>query len=175
MSILQKDFDLEDVLLINFINLSSTEKDLVITWRNHRNVRKWMYQDHIISFKKHSKFIEKLKEENKNFYWLIKNKNAKYLGVIYLNKVDFIHRHAYLGIYSNPALKGVGKLLIQTLKELAFKFAKLHTLKLEVIETNEQAIKFYREHGFRKEGNLKEFVYKEGRWLDVLVMGIVNK
>jgi len=120
-------------------------------------------------------FIEDLKKDKGNFYWLAKYENNKYLGVISISRVDFINRHAYLGIYSNPELKGVGRLLIQALKELVFKIAKLRTLKLEVIETNEQAIKFYRKHGFKKEGHLKEFVYKEGRWLDVLVMGIVNK
>jgi len=171
MIILKKDFEIGDLLLINFINLNSAEKDLVRKWRNHKDVRKWMYQDHIISFEEHAVFIEKLKEENKNFYWLVKNKNGKYLGVIYLNKVDFLHKHAYLGIYSNPELKGVGKFLIQALKELAFKIAKLHTLKLEVIETNKHAIEFYKKQGFKKEGKLKEFVYKNGEWLDVIVMG----
>jgi len=171
MIILKKDFEIGDLLLINFINLNSVEKDLVRKWRNHKDVRKWMYQDHIISFEEHAVFIEKLKEENKNFYWLVKNKNGEYLGVIYLNKVDFLHKHAYLGIYSNPELKGVGKFLVQALKELAFKIAKFHTLKLEVIEANKHAIEFYKKQGFKKEGKLKEFVYKNGEWLDVIVMG----
>jgi len=174
MIILKKDFEIGDLLLINFINLNSAEKDLVKKWRNHKDVRKWMYQDHIISSEEHAVFIEKLKEENKNFYWLVKNKNGEYLGVIYLNKVDFLHKHAYLGIYSNPELKGVGKFLIQALKELAFKIAKFHTLKLEVIETNKHAIEFYKKQGFKKEGKLKEFVYKDRKWIDVIVMGIIK-
>ncbi|MCM8820304.1 MAG: hypothetical protein NC925_05880 [Candidatus Omnitrophica bacterium] len=34
-------------------------------------------------------------------------------------------------------------------------------------------MEFYKKHGFRKEGRLKEFVYREGKYLDVIVMGIV--
>jgi UDP-4-amino-4,6-dideoxy-N-acetyl-beta-L-altrosamine N-acetyltransferase len=106
---------------------------------------------------------------------LVKNKNGEYLGVIYLNEVDFFHKHAYLGIYSSPKLKDVGKLLMQVLKEVAFKIAKLHTLKLEAIENNKHAIGFYKKHGFSEEGRLKEFVYKNKKWLDVIVMGRCGK
>ncbi|MGB9874387.1 MAG: GNAT family N-acetyltransferase [Hydrogenobacter sp.] len=41
-----------------------------------------------------------------------------------------------------------------------------------MIETNERAINFYKRMGFREEGRLREFVFKEGRWLDVIVMGM---
>ncbi|MDW8097566.1 MAG: GNAT family N-acetyltransferase, partial [Aquificaceae bacterium] len=57
---------------------------------------------------------------------------------------------------------------------LAFEVAKLHTLKLEVIEDNERAISFYKRMGFVEEGRLREFVFKEGRWKDVIVMGMVK-
>ena len=175
MITLQKDFDIEGFLLINFINLSSKEKELVRKWRNHYEIRKWMYQDHIISSEEHSKFSEKLKEDNKNSYWLVKNKNRKYLGVIYLNRIDFVNKNAYLGIYSNPKIKGAGQMLMQCLKNLAFNIIKLHTLKLKVIENNGKAIRFYRKNGFKKEGQLKEFVYKDKKWQDVIIMGIINR
>jgi sialic acid synthase SpsE len=45
----------------------------------------------------------------------------------------------------------------------------------EVIETNERAISFYKKTGFSEEGRLKEFVFKDGRWLDVIVMGIIGE
>jgi UDP-4-amino-4,6-dideoxy-N-acetyl-beta-L-altrosamine N-acetyltransferase len=175
MKFYQKNFEINDLLLINFVNLTDEEKDLVRNWRNHKEIRKWMYRNHIISSEEHYSFIEKLKKDTENFYWVVKNKNGEYLGVIYLNKVDFINKHAYLGIYSNPQLKGVGNILMEALKKVAFYIMKLHTLKLEVLETNKHAIEFYKKHGFKKEGILKEFVYKDGKWLDVIVMGITKK
>jgi len=47
-------------------------------------------------------------------------------------------------------------------------------VKAEIIETNERAINFYKKSGFVKEGRLKEFVFKDGKWLDVIVMGIIR-
>jgi len=176
---LRKNLKFRNIVLKNFINLTLEEKMLVLKWRNDLSVRKWCYSDHTISKKEHMQFIESLKKDNKNFYWLVKYdlnlSNKLYIGVVSLTKVDFLHKHAYLGIYSNPELKGVGKFLIQALKELAFKIAKFHTLKLEVIETNKHAIEFYKKQGFKKEGKLKEFVYKNGEWIDVIVMGMINE
>jgi len=60
----------------------------------------------------------------------------------FINKVDFKNSNAYIGIYTNPYLSGMGRMLIECLKKLAFDEGKLHTLKLEVIEDNERAVNF---------------------------------
>src|SRR5208283_5956624 len=99
------------------------------------------------------------------------------LGVIYLNRADFSNMNAFLGIYSNPDRKapGAGSLLVDCLKKIAFEKLNLHTLKLEVIETNVRAVDFYAKSGFSQEGRLEEFVFKKGRWYDVVIMGMVNR
>lgn len=167
----------DNTLLINFVNLSDGEKEIVRLWRNNEIITKWMYQDHLVSLEEHSNFINKLKADNNNFYWVIKKNTGDYIGVISLNKIDFRNKNAYFGIYSNPDSKspGAGSLLIECLKKLAFDIANLHTLKLEVIESNERAIDFYKKSGFIEEGRLKEFVLKDDRWHDVVVMGIINR
>lgn len=172
------DFELGDMTLVNFINISEKENEMIRNWRNSEGVRKWMYSDHVISKEEHLKFIEKLKQDKKNFYWLMKFKGKEdYYGVIYLNKVDLENRNAYLGIYSNQdgKTKRAGGLLLGALKKFAFNIINLHTLKLEVIEDNERAIKFYKKSGFNEEGRLKEFIFRNGKWHDVIVMGILNK
>ena len=174
---LKGDITIGDIRLLNFLNLNDEEKELVRNWRNHNGVRRWMYSDHIISREEHSMFIDGLKKDNKNFYWLAKNKDEKYMGVIYLNKVDFDNKNAYLGIYSEQTsrLSGSGKLLIECLGKLSFDILDLHSLKLEVIENNDRAIRFYEKSGFSEEGRLREFVFKDGKWCDVIVMGIIKR
>jgi UDP-4-amino-4,6-dideoxy-N-acetyl-beta-L-altrosamine N-acetyltransferase len=173
---LKRDFFWANILLKSFVNLTSEEKKMVRNWRNSKAVRKWMYQDHIISSEEHEVFLLKLKEDTKNFYWLAKDKDGVYLGVISLNRIDVRNKNGYLGIYVNPILNvsGIGNTLIEYLKELAFKKARLHTLKLEVIDLNERAINFYKKFGFKKEGRLKEFVFKDKKWYDVIIMGITK-
>lgn len=176
-SILKGNIKLSGAYLINLLNLTDSEKEMVRMWRNHENIRKWMYMDHIISLDEHKHFLEKIKNDNNNFYWVLKDDRNNYLGVLSLNRVNFRNKNAYFAIYSNPYNKipGVGRIIDRCAIELAFEILKLHTLKLEVIEDNIQVINLHQKMGFKEEGKLKEFVYKNGKWLDVIIMGIVNE
>ncbi len=173
---LRRNIELGDVLLKNFVNLNEEEIEMVRMWRNHPEVRRWMYTDHEISKEEHINFIDSLKGDNKNFYYLV-YKGRKPVGVMYLNRLDPKNRNAYFGIYANPEEKihGAGLILEKSAISLAFDVAQLHTLKLEVIEDNERAINFYKRMGFEEEGRLREFVFKDGRWKDVIVMGMIKK
>lgn len=170
---LRQDFTFDKFVVKNFVTLSSDEVEFVRNCRNHDEIRKWMYSDDIISSWDHINFINNLKENNKNYYWLVKMEE-KDIGVISLNRIDFQHRNAYLGIYANPftVLRGKGELLIKCIKTLAFDYANLHTLKIEVMDTNEKATNFYKKVGFSEEGRLKEFVYRDGKWHDMIIMGV---
>jgi len=173
---LRGNLEIDGITLMNFTNLNEEEKEMILRWRNSENVRKWMFTDRIISLEEHLEFIDSLKRDSRNFYFLVK-KASEYLGVVSLTRLDLRNRNAYLGIYANPEKKipGVGSVLGEILLKLAFDVAKLHTLKLEVFEDNERAIALYKRLGFVEEGRLREFVFREGRWKDVIVMGITEE
>jgi UDP-4-amino-4,6-dideoxy-N-acetyl-beta-L-altrosamine N-acetyltransferase len=173
---LRRDFEFESYSIINYINLSDAEIEMVRTWRNHETIREVGYTEHNISSAEHKDFFRKLKSDDHNFYWVMKE-NDKCLGALHIVRVDSKHRNGYLGLYMNPYIHkpGIGTLLIKYLIKLSFEIAKLHALKLETIEGNIPAIKLFNKMGFKEEGRLKEFVYKDGKWKDVLVMGITNK
>lgn len=173
---LKENFVFNGMLLKNFVNASIEDKEMVRECRNDDRVRKWMYSDEIISQEEHFNFIENLQKDNKNFYWMV-YKDEKFIGVISLNNIDIKNKNAYLGIYSNPfcEMKNKGSLLINCLKEVAFDIVELHSLKLEVIENNKRAVDFYKKIGFEEEGVLREFVHKDGKWLSVIIMGIINR
>lgn len=163
--------------LVNFTDLNSREAELVRKWRNSASVRNNSYQNHLIGSKEHRSFINLLRKDKRNFYWLVKNESGKEMGVISLNKIEQIHKRAHLGIYVNPGLnnKGIGRKLIRVLKSLAFEQLKLRTLKLEVISANKRAINFYLKSGFKVEGRLKDYIFRDNKWLDVVLMGINEK
>lgn len=173
--IINKDLDLGDYKLKNFINLSDDEIEMIRRWRNSENIRKWMYSEHLISKDEHRKFINSLKTSTDRAYWLVMKDN-EYIGVIYFTNIKWDHRNAYFGIYANPEKKipGVGRILDSLAKNIAFDILNLHTLKLEVIEDNKVVINLHKKFGFKEEGRLKDFVYKNGKWKDVIIMGIIN-
>jgi UDP-4-amino-4,6-dideoxy-N-acetyl-beta-L-altrosamine N-acetyltransferase len=169
-----QNFDLSQASLINFINLNEDDKEIVRKWRNHPRVRKWMRTDDIIDRQEHLSFIERLRSDNKNFYWMGKSNNEN-IGVISLNNLDAKNRNAFLGVYANPDLKGVGVKLMAALKDLSFNMGHLHSLRLEVREENLNAIKFYQKSGFKQEGLLREVTWHDGKWHNAIIMGVVNE
>ncbi|MEN3034214.1 MAG: UDP-4-amino-4,6-dideoxy-N-acetyl-beta-L-altrosamine N-acetyltransferase [Aquificaceae bacterium] len=173
IELLKSDLPLKNVFLKNFLNLGDVEISMVRLWRNSENVRRWSYSDHEITPLEHLEFLNALKSDRKNFYYLVYESQSP-LGVISLNRLDLRHKNSFCGLYKNPEKLSVGKRLLEALLELAFDVLSLHTLKLEVIEGNVRAIELYKSFGFKEEGRLKEFVFKDGRWLDVILMGILN-
>lgn len=173
---LKRNLRFGSILFLNFINLSEEEKEFVRNLRNSESVRRAMYSEKIIAKIEHSDFISGLRIDDRNFYWLAKWEKNEYIGVVYLKMVSKEHKNAYLGVYANPysMLSGKGAMLMEGIKKIAFFKAKLHTLKLEVIKDNTRAVNFYKKNGFTIEGQLKEFIRKDGQWRDVLVMGIKN-
>lgn len=173
---LKDEFKIENVTLKNFICVSNEEREIIRRARNHPEIKKWMFSDHEITEKEHQRFIKSLKKDTRNLYFLVLQ-DSSYLGVIYLNKIDFKNRNAFLGLYTNPEKKveKAGLIIGKTLLKLAFEYLKLHTLKLEVLENNQRAIIFYRKLGFKEEGKLREFVYREGVWYDAIIMGITEE
>lgn len=171
-----KTLEFDDVLCCNFSIISDLEKEMIRNWRNSNNIRKWMFTNHIISEEEHYNFMEKIINTRNDFYWLVKNKNDDYLGVISLNKIDHENKHAYVGAYANPKSKtiGIGLIFDKVITKVAFDIIKLHTLKLEIIEDNKEVIFMHRKMGFKMEGKLTEYVYRDNKWKDVIIMGITN-
>ncbi len=173
---LRETFNFEDVRLKNFVHLTD-EAEIIRKWRNNPKIRRWMFSDHIITPEEHRSFLKKLNEDDKNFYWLVENNEGICLGVVYLNKVDFKNKSAYLGVYSNPesVIKGKGQVLLNHLLKVAFEKANLYKVKLEVFEDNGRALSLYERNGFIEEDRLKKHVFRDGSWLNVIVLGLLNK
>lgn len=175
MKKLKGNFAFNNIRAINFLKLSGRQKELVRLWRNHRQIRQWMSGNSLITPLEHKAFIGNLKNNSRDFYWLVKEDKGGDLGVIYLNRLDTKNRNAYLGIYVNPYLRKAGHKVMGCLKKIAFTRAGLHTLKLEVFEHNARALAFYAKEGFTREGVLKDFVFRGGKWINLVVMGLTKR
>ena len=141
--------NLNDTSLINFTKLCDTDKLLVLDWRNDEYVRKWMHSSGIISEKEHFAFIQILKTEKTKQFYLVANKD-KYIGVIYFTNINMIGKAAEFGIYSNPTIRGKGKILMNSICEYGFNVLKIDKLTAEVFKANEKAIRLYSKFNFQK-------------------------
>ena len=60
---------MENIQLLNFIDLKLEEKEMILKWRNHPEIRKWMYNQDNITLENHLKFIEELKIKDDQLYF----------------------------------------------------------------------------------------------------------
>lgn len=67
--------------------------------------------------------------------------------------------------------KGVGKELMRAIVDLADNWLNLTRLELEVYADNEAAIRLYQRFGFEVEGKLRQHAYRDGQFVDSIVMG----
>lgn len=156
----------ENINLINFTDLSLEEKKMVLKWRNHLSVRKWMYTQEEIPLENHLKFIESLNQSNNKLYFLVK-KDDNYLGVI--DFTNIMDNSTDIGLYANPKLRGVGQILIDIIIEYAFDMMCKKKLVAEALESNVKARELYKKNNFI-ETNKKVF-----NKLDVICMELKNE
>lgn len=71
--------------------------------------------------------------------------------------------------------KGIGTEAAKEMLKHAFYNLNLHKVYLTVLTNNQRAIKLYDRCGFKIEGTLREEVYKNGKFEDMLVMSILKK
>ncbi len=72
--------------------------------------------------------------------------------------------HAYQG-------RGVGRALMNACLDFADRWANYARVELTVHADNARAIKLYESLGFRHEGRLRDFSFREGGYVDALFMG----
>lgn len=172
------EFLLKNLRVLNYCRADFCVLKKILEIRNSKNIRKWMYNRDLITLEEHIKFIEKLKYNNEKLYYVVFNVvNNEIVGCLNLNNLNYINKNAFLGIFANPTgnTTNKGKLLMNCLFYLSFSLLKLHTLKLEVLSTNERAIDFYKKSGFKEEGELRDFVRRDNEWVNVKIMGILNE
>src|SRR3990167_2731780 len=150
----------DNIVLINFIDLTLEEKKMILSWRNHPSIKQWMYNSDDILLENHLNFIETLKSCADKLYFLVKL-DDDYIGVIDFTNIDKESKSSEFGLYANIELKGMGKVLLNSICEYGF-----HALNInKLIAKNEKAINLYKKFNFkditRKTVNNKEIICME--------------
>jgi RimJ/RimL family protein N-acetyltransferase len=70
--------------------------------------------------------------------------------------------------------QGYGPEAMRWVLNWCFMTANLHRVQLEAYEWNKNALRAYKTVGFREEGRLREAIWRDGRWWDELILGILR-
>lgn len=100
-----------------------------------------------------------------------------HVGGTGFHSVDWTNRTAELGIVIGSRQywrQGYGTDATRTLVRWGFRELNLNRVWLRVFEDNAGGIRCYEKTGFRVEGRLRQDRFREGRYLDTLVMGVLR-
>lgn len=159
--------------------MTREDTDNIIKWRNNDEVRSQFIYQKPFTKESHEKWIETMVETGKVVQMIIVlNDGDRPIGSVYVRDIDDEHKKGEYGIFIGEMdclSKGYGTEAAELMVQYAFEYLGLHKLMLRVYADNERAIKSYEKAGFVKEAYLKDDVYVQGKYRDIVLMAIFNE
>lgn len=152
--------------------MESRDLELVLGWRNHPEIRRYMYTQHAITLEEHSRWFER-KSIDPDFHLLIFEAEGCSLGFINIHQIA-AGGIADWGFYAAPdAPKGTGRRLGQAALHYAFAEAGLHKLCGQVLAFNKSSVRYHLALGFTQEGILRHQHFDGQHYHDVVCFGLL--
>jgi len=118
---------------------------------------------------------KRLSENTESVYHLVGIIEDRIVGMVSVaipNRPRRKHAGAIgISVHGDWQGKGIGKELMRALVDLADNWLNLTRLELEVYADNEAAIRLYERFGFEVEGRLRQHAFRDGQFVDSIVMG----
>jgi RimJ/RimL family protein N-acetyltransferase len=165
--------------LVRLRPIELTDLDRYCTWVVDREVTQWLTITYLISRQDEEKWLrERMTQTRPPRITLAIETLAdeRHIGSIDLDEHSREDRRADLGIMIGDKAywsQGYGTDAIRTLLRFGFDEMNLNRVSLQVLAQNQRAIASYRKCGFVEEARLRDDWFSEGRFQDVLVMGVL--
>jgi len=150
---IKKTYFFENYKFKNYVMLEDYEKQQMLEWRNHEDIRRNMYNTQLISLDSHMAFIKSLEVRIDRFYWMV-CENDRPIGSLNIVDVDWDKGSAELGYYMAPELLGGGDgiFFIYNIFAFIFDVLKLNSLYGATNVENKAAAFIDEYYGFVKTG-----------------------
>lgn len=152
--------------------VDETDYPLLHRWMNHPEVWRYMDYERPYSLEDVKEDVELARREGEPFIICVGDRPVGRIG---LNR--FRGRDRICGIYmfiGEPAFwgRGFARDAVLALLSYAFDRMDLHQVELWALSDNDRALAMYRGCGFVEEARLRDRSYKQGDWVDHIVMSV---
>ena len=131
----------------------------------------WSYP---VSLESQKRWISNLKNDTTVRYAI--DYNDSMVGVAIISSIDMKNRIANMNIKLQKLArgKGVATHAIALLIHYCFEELNLHCLTANVIERNSDSRKLWERFGFKKDGIMRERVYKNGKYHNIVAYSLLK-
>ncbi len=165
-------FDVSELAQTIIRPLREGDCNQVLVWRNHPEIRRYMFTQHEISPEEHVRWFSKMLQDSERNLFIFE---------IDTTPVGFINIHkiasggiAEWGFYVAPdAPKGTGRSLGKAVLKYAFETEALHKLCAKALAFNDRSIRFHLNLGFHREGVLRHQHFDGQQYHDVVCFGLL--
>ena len=158
--------------------ITHDDTDLIVKWRNQENVIKYFFYRKEFTKEGHETWLREKVETGQVVQFVVCMKeNDRPVGSTFLRDIDMDHMKAEFGFFlgeEDVRGRGIGKDILSLTLDYAFNTMKLHRVYARAFETNKPSVGSFLKNGFKQEGLLKDSVFADGKFHDVVVMGIIN-
>lgn len=101
----------------------------------------------------------------------------QHIGATGLEGIEWLNRSAEFGIFIGEKIlwnKGYGSEATRLMLKHGFETLNLNRIFLRVYETNPRAVRAYEKVGFVKEGLMRDAVYRNGCYINALLMSVLR-
>ncbi|AZR73369.1 hypothetical protein BBF96_08225 [Anoxybacter fermentans] len=126
-------------------------------------------------FPKLEEWYEELVNSNKKVFLICDGSNDKPFGTVGISSINVQSQNAKLEIIiGEKEYRGQGFEIeaVVLFLDYCFKLLNLRRIAVKVDQDNEEYINSFEKVGFRKEGQLRRSIFKDGRYVDQYVMAI---
>lgn len=159
-----------DIQGIRILPLKSSDLEFLCEVRNEC-APDYLHTSQTYTLKETKEWFEKTSP----MFFLIERRDER-VGYFRTSNYSKENRNIYIGadIHKDHRGKGLGYASYLIFVPYLFETLDLNKISLEVLSTNEPAIKLYKKLGFVQEGVKRQEVYKNGKWVDSIIMSILR-
>jgi RimJ/RimL family protein N-acetyltransferase len=151
----------------------------LVTWFNDPEVTRYLKRCRPLMPQAEEVFLRQLSESETDIaVGIVVREGDRLIGVTGLHHLEPRNRHAMFGISIGDKSawgKGYGTEATRLVVRYAFDTLNLNRVWLHVYEYNDRARRVYEKVGFRTEGRLRQDTFRDGRYWDTVVMGVLRE
>lgn len=165
---------LERADVMSIIKLTHKISPKQLEWRNNPAITAWCRQNHLLTYNDMENWFKRIQQPDIQMFG-IEIPDGNNVGTCGLTGINWYHRSCEFSLFIGPEYQGhdYGR---EALKELiAYAFLRLGMNRVfgEVFSGN-PALEMFKEVGFVEEGTLRQTYYKGGKFINSIMIGILN-
>lgn len=158
--------------------------EMLMNWRMDPDITRYMNTDPKLTLEGQKKWYQGIQEEEQKrieersfFYWLLEV-DEEPAGFVSLVDMDYTAKRIYTGVYVGNREKRSLRLIIDiqwNLYRYAFEHLEMNKVCEEVFAENKAVNRILDLCGSTREGILRQHVYKNGKYYDMVTRGILKE